>query len=113
MQTTSVPCWLVCALMLRVVSLSTLSVQPRPRNGYARLGGFSMTDDIDAMIEEAEAEKGRGYPELLAATQELTKDADTASVSMIVGEAARLNPIEKRRVHEAIKKQTGLTLGKV
>ncbi len=72
-----------------------------------------MTDDIDAMIEEAEAEKGRGYPELLAATQELTKDADTASVSMIVGEAARLNPIEKRRVHEAIKKQTGLTLGKV
>lgn len=111
MQTTSGPCWLVCGLMLRVVSLSTLSVQPGQRSGYARLGGFSMIDDIDAMIEEAEAEKGRGYPELLAAAQELTKEADTASISMIVGEAVRLNPIEKRRVHEAIKKQTGLTLG--
>ncbi|WP_231883849.1 hypothetical protein, partial [Alcanivorax sp. HI0044] len=65
MQTTNVLCWLACGLMLRVVSLSTLSERLRPRKGCERLEGFSMIDDVDALIKEAQALKGRGHVELM------------------------------------------------
>ena len=70
-----------------------------------------MIDDVDALIKEAQALKGRGHVELMAAARALDGDSAPDEVDAIVLEAVTLKPTAKRQLFNTIKKHTGIPLG--
>ncbi|MDZ7852943.1 MAG: phage/plasmid primase, P4 family [Halomonas sp.] len=66
--------------------------------------------ELDEAIKSAR-QKGfapASYADVMAEAQALTRDSDPAIIEALVEKVVELKPIQKRRVHEVIKKQTGL-----
>lgn len=55
--------------------------------------------------------RGRNAVEILADAKTLERDAAASAIKSVLGEAARLDKLNRRRVHEAVKRQTGLPFG--
>lgn len=58
----------------------------------------------------AQGWQGRTGEEILEDAKALTADSDDKAITALLVEAARLSKVAERRVHEAIKKQTGMPL---
>ena len=78
------------------------------------IGEATLVHGGDAHTAGHEApELGRTEAEIIADAMALNEESDSETISAIVSEAAALPPVAKRRVHNAIKKATGIPLSTI